>query len=186
MRDTKEKLSGITVSLHWIVGLTILTLIPVGVYMTDYKVYSLYPLHKSVGMLIFLVILFRVVWRMINGWPESAGQYKPWEMSLARLVQWVLIIATVLLPISGMLMSGLGGHGLAIFGVELMASNPSPDDPYKMIPLNGPVAGFAHESHEILGKTIFVAVVLHLLGALKHHFVDKDSTLRRMLGLKIK
>ena len=186
MRDTKEKLSMTSVALHWIVGLTILTLIPVGVYMTDYEVYELYPLHKSIGMLIFLVILFRVVWRMINGWPESAANYKAWEMNLARFVQWVLIIGTVLIPISGMVMSAMGGYGLHIFGVELLASNPSPDNPYKMIPLNGPIAGFAHEAHSLLGKVIFVAVVLHIAGALKHHFIDKDFTLRRMLGLKKK
>ena len=123
---------------------------------------------------------------MINGWPESAGTHKAWEMNLARFIQWVLVISTVLLPISGMLMSGLGGYGLHIFGVELLASNPSPENPYEMIPLNGPVAGFAHEAHSLLGKIIFVAIVVHLLGALKHHFIDKDSTLRRMLGLKSK
>ena len=87
MRDTKEKLSTASVALHWIVGLTILTLIPVGVYMTDNEVYALYPLHKSIGMLIFVVILGRVVWRMINGWPASEDSHKAWEKSLARFVQ---------------------------------------------------------------------------------------------------
>jgi len=185
MRDTKEKLSMTSVALHWVIGLSILTLMTVGVYMTDYEVHALYPLHKSIGSLIFLVILFRVIWRMINGWPESTANYKKWEMNLARFVQWILITATVLIPISGLLMSSMGGYGLQIFGAELLAANPSPDDPYKMIPLNGPIAGFAHEAHGLLGKVIFVAIVLHITGALKHHLVDKsDFTLRRMLGLK--
>ena len=185
MSDTKEKLSTITITLHWVVGLSIISLIAVGVYMTDYKVYALYPIHKSVGMLLFLVIVLRVIWRLKQGWPAPASTYKAWEQSLSRIVHWVLIIATITLPISGMLMSGLGGHGLAIFGLELLAATPNPDEMGKMIPINGPVAGAAHEVHEIAGKVIFVAIVLHLCGALKHHFVDKDGTLRRMLGKRI-
>lgn len=109
MSDTKEKLSAITIALHWLVSITIISLIAVGVYMTDYEVYALYPIHKSVGMLLFLVILVRVIWRLKQGWPEAASNYKAWEQRLSRIVHWVLIIATVTLPISGMLMSGLGG-----------------------------------------------------------------------------
>jgi|TARA_R110002096_G_scaffold194592_3_gene376882 cytochrome b561 len=185
MRDTKEKLSAITIALHWLVSITIISLIAVGVYMTDYEVYALYPIHKSVGMLLFLVILVRVIWRLKQGWPEAASNYKAWEQRLSRIVHWVLIIATVILPISGMLMSGLGGYGLAIFGLELLAATPNPDEMGKMIPINGPIAGAAHEVHEIAGKVIFAAIVLHLCGALKHHFIDKDGTLKRMLGKRI-
>ena len=185
MSDTKTKLSGVTVALHWIVGLTMIVLVAVGVYMTDYKVYALYPIHKSFGMLIFIVVLMRVIWRLKQGWPEAASKYKTWEQSLSRVVHWVLIIATVVMPISGMLMSGLGGHGLHIFGLELLAATPNPDEAGKMIPINGPLAGISHEVHEIAGKVMFVAFLLHLAGALKHHFIDKDGTLRRMLGKDI-
>ena len=54
-----------------------------------------------------------------------------------------------------------------------------------MIPINGPFAGTAHETHEIAGKVMFVAFLLHVVGALKHHFMDKDGTLKRMLGKRI-
>lgn len=185
MSDTKEKLSAVTVALHWVVGLSIISMIAVGVYMTDYEEYALYPIHKSVGMLLFVVILCRVIWRIKQGWPEAASNYKAWEHTLSKIVHWLLIIATIILPVSGMLMSGLGGYGLAIFGWELLAATPNPDEVGKMIPINGAIAGTAHETHEIAGKVIFVAIVLHLCGALKHHFVDKDGTLRRMLGKRI-
>jgi Cytochrome B561 len=54
MSDTKSKLSCVTVALHWIVGISMIMLVTVGVYMTDYEVYALYPIHKSVGMIIFV------------------------------------------------------------------------------------------------------------------------------------
>ena len=186
MKDSKEKLSGTTIALHWIIALSIISLVTVGVYMTNTNTYALYPLHKSIGMLIFVVILARVVWRISNGWPEPAANYKTWEQKLAKFTHWFLIIATVMLPISGMLMSGLGGYGLHIFGLELLASTPNLDEPGKMIPINGPMAGIAHQMHELGGKAIFAAILLHLAGALKHHFIDKDGTLRRMLGARIK
>jgi len=185
MSDSKTKLSCVSVALHWIVGITMIIMVTVGVYMTDFEEYALYPIHKSVGMIIFVVILARVIWRVKQGWPEAASTYKSWEHTLSKLVHWTLIIATVVMPISGMLMSGLGGYGLAIFGLEFLAATPNPDEAGKMIPINGPIAGAAHETHEIAGKLMFVAFLLHVAGALKHHFVDKDGTLKRMLGKRI-
>ncbi|MGB0237585.1 MAG: cytochrome b [Cycloclasticus sp.] len=185
MSDTKSKLSCVTVALHWIVGISMIMLVTVGVYMTDYEVYALYPIHKSVGMIIFVVIMARVIWRVKQGWPEAASNYKSWEHALAKIVHWILIITTVVMPISGMLMSGLGGYGLAIFGLELLAATPNPDEPGRMIPINGPIAGAAHETHEIAGKLMFAAFLFHVAGALKHHFMDKDGTLKRMLGQRI-
>jgi cytochrome b561 len=185
MSDTKKKLSCVTVALHWIVAVTIIVMIAVGVYMTDFEVYELYPIHKSVGMLIFVVILLRVSWRIKQGWPEAASDYKSWEQTLSKVVHWMLIIGTVMMPLSGILMSSMGGYGLSIFGLELLAATPNPEEAGKMIPINGLLAGIAHETHEIAGKVVFVAILLHLAGALKHHIVDKDGTLKRMLGKNI-
>ncbi|MEM8593257.1 MAG: cytochrome b [Pseudomonadota bacterium] len=183
MSDTKEQFSKITLVLHWLIAITIIAMMIVGTYMQDNKVYDMYPTHKSIGMLIFLVILVRVVWRLKNGWPTPIGTQNSIEHMLAKSVHWVLLIGTVLFPISGMIMSGTGGHGLAIFGLELLASNY--DATGKAIALNAQAAENANTLHGILPKVIGAAVILHIMGALKHHFVDKDGTLRRMLGNRI-
>ena len=73
---------------------------------------------------------------------------------------------------------------MAVFGFELVAANPDPADPTKVIPHNGALAGMAHTAHGVVGTVMVVAVVLHIAGAWKHHLVDKDNTLKRMLGLK--
>ncbi|MBL4761983.1 MAG: cytochrome b [Gammaproteobacteria bacterium] len=184
--DTQQKLSNVTVSLHWIVGLTIITLLVVGIYMEENEVFSLYPIHKSVGMLIFLLIIGRVVWRLKNGWPEPASQYKAIEHKLAKLTHWVLIVGTLAMPLSGMVMSGVGGHGLNVFGFfELMPMNPDPNEVGAVIAHNESIAKLGHEVHELFGIIMIVAILLHMAGAFKHHIVDKDGTLRRMLGAHI-
>ena len=79
-------------------------------------------------------------------------------------------------------MSGPGGHGLAIFGLEVYPHNHDPLDPTSISPFNEAMAGIAHDTHEIFGKVFILAITLHIAGALKHHLMDKNGALRRMLG----
>lgn len=180
--DTQAKLSSRTVALHWIVGVMMIALLAVGVYMEENEAYALYPWHKSFGVLILLFVLPRIAWRMKNGWPQAVGDYSTVEKLLSKLVHWLLIIGTLLMPISGFMMSALGGHGVDLFGLELVARNPDPADPQNVLPLNGSLAQLGHTLHGLGGNVLIGAVLLHLVGAFKHHLVDKDGTLRRMLG----
>lgn len=179
MRDTKARLSLTTIALHWIVGISIIILMVVGKYMEVNEVFKLYPLHKSIGTIIFIFVVWRVVWRLINGWPEKLGQYATWEVVLAKIVHWVLIIGTVLFPLSGMMMSVMGGHGLSVFGLELISANIVDGKPF---PLNKAMAGNAAGVHGILLPIMIVAIALHIIGAYKHHIIDKDNTMYRILG----
>ena len=185
MNDTEKKFSGITVSLHWIVAIVFIGMLAVGIYMHETKAYGLYDIHKSVGITLFLFVLVRVAWRIKNGWPVPVSTYAAIEQLMAKVVHWVLIIGTVVMPISGMMMSAGGGHGLAVFGLELLATNPDPLDSTKVIPLNEAIGGLGHTIHGVLAKVMIAAIVLHIAGALKHHMVDKDGTLRRMLGAHV-
>lgn len=181
---SRTPLSLTTRLLHWVVGLFMIGLITVGIYMDQASAYDLYPIHKSLGIIALVFILMRVVWRVMKGWPTPVSDYHKHEQMLSKVIHWVLIIGTLLMPISGMMMSGAGGHGLSVFGLELLASNHGPDG--KTVPLNASVAGFGSEVHGIVGYVLIGAIVLHVAGALKHHVVDKDNTLRRMLGLRLK
>lgn len=169
-----------TIVLHWLVGIFIIVLIAVGLYMSEYEVFDLYPIHKSIGIILFVFILYRVIRRMKRGWPKPVSQYQKHEIILSKIIHWVLIIGTLMFPISGMMMSGAGGHGLSVFGLEILASNYNAAG--EAIALNETFAELGHETHEILGTVMIAAIVLHILGAWKHHWVDKDNTLKRMLG----
>lgn len=180
--DTSSKLSMPTISLHWIVAVMLLILLATGIYMEQTSAYALYPWHKSFGVLIVLFVVLRILWRWQNGWPPPTRDYTAWEKTLSGIVHYLLIIGTVIMPVSGFMMSALGGHGVALFGLELVAHNPDPANPQEVIPFNATLAGMAHTVHGWAGYILVVGVLLHIAGALKHHILDQDGTLRRMLG----
>lgn len=183
--DTLNQLSGTTVVLHWLVGLAVIAMLAIGIYMTETETFALYPWHKSFGVLIFFIVIARVAWRIRNGWPEPVSRMQRSEFLLMRTVQTVLLVATVLMPVSGFLMSSLGGTGVAVFGLEIVARNPDPENPMRVIAHNESLAGFFRAVHGWTAYTIIAALFLHISGALKHHLLDKDGTLRRMLGTRV-
>ena len=86
MRDTKEKFSRTTADLNWLVGPIIVSLLAVGIDREELEAYDLYPIHKSIGMRSFVIILGRAVWRLMNGLPATAADHEKWEHNLAVIV----------------------------------------------------------------------------------------------------
>ncbi|MBR9793130.1 MAG: cytochrome b [Gammaproteobacteria bacterium] len=185
MKDTRQQFSKITITLHWTVALLMIGLLAVGIYMTENKDYSLYGLHKSFGVIVLVLALGRVYWRMKNGWPLAAGNYKAWEHTLAHAVHWILILGTLIMPVSGVILSSMGGHNIPLFGFDLIPANYDPANPQDVIPRNPELGEVAEEVHEIVGYLLIACIVLHIAGALKHHIIDKDGTLMRMKGKRI-
>ena len=180
MRDTHPKFSHITVSLHWIIALGMIALIAFGLYIEDLprgpEKSQLIGLHKSFGILIFLLAVLRIGWRLVNRFPRPLGSMPAWQESLAKLTHWVLILGTVLMPISGMLMSIGGGHPVGVFGFELIAGS---DREIEAMSQAG------HTLHGLGGKLLILFIVLHIAGAIKHSVPDKDGTTQRMLGKSV-
>lgn len=182
--DSPHQLSPMTIFLHWLVGTIMIGLLVVGVYMVETETFHLYAWHKAIGFLIFFVIVFRAAWRIKNGWPIPVTQYKRTEHLLTKLVDWILILGTIILPVSGFMQSSLSGHGVNVFGFEIAARNVDPDNIKKIIAHNKELELFFHFIHYQVSYIVIVSLVLHVFGTFKHHIVDKDNTLRRMLGLK--
>lgn len=177
-------LSTTTKILHALVGFCMISLIAVGIYMHETKTFALYDIHKSIGVIVFAFALYRVIVRVKEGWPKPVGNTASnIQLIAAKVVHWGLIISTVLYPISGMMMSGAGGHGIPLFGIELLASNYDAVT-QKAVPLNETIASIGHELHGSLTWVLILFIVLHVVGALKHHIIDKDETIRRMFSFK--
>jgi cytochrome b561 len=192
MYDSKQKLSTATVSLHWIVAVTIFGMWPLGYYMATTRTYSLWPLHQSTGTVLFVVILIRLLWRFKNGWPQPVSVYSRAERKLARIVHWTLVLALVVMPLSGLVSTWAGGYDTTVFGWQLHPDNPNhavlPADAIhklKVIPRNEALHDFLQKVHIVVAWILAGAILLHMTGALKHHLVDKDGTLRRMLGATV-
>lgn len=86
MRNTKEKFSRTTADLNWLVGPIIMPLLAVGIDREEIEVYDLYPIHKSIGMRSFVIILGRAVRRLMNCLPATAADHEKWEHNLAVIV----------------------------------------------------------------------------------------------------
>lgn len=182
-KDTSTAFSCVTIAFHWVVGLMVLALLFSGFYMSSQEVYSLYPIHKSFGMTVLALGVMQIGWRLYNGFPQPAGPHAKWERCLARAIHYVLFFAVLAMPLSGILMTAMGGRPLEWFGVTLVG--PSLDALGELLPRNKTIAGIAHEIHELLPFVVLCALGLHIAGALKHHLIDRDGTLRRILGGRI-
>jgi cytochrome b561 len=177
-----EKIDGTSIALHWIVAAAMIGLLAMGFYMVTNEAWGLFELHKSMGVGTFLVIILRVIWTTRNGLPEQRQDLPPSQRLLASTVHWVLLIGTLAMPISGMLFSACSGHHVGIFGLELYPANVAPGNPDEAISRSPFWEAAMQNTHQCIGYLLVLTILLHVAGALKHHFVDKDATLRRMLG----
>ena len=180
--DTKEKFSKWTIVFHWAVAFCVISLLCVGTYMKENKAFFLYQYHKSIGVLVFVLLSARIVWRFKNGWPTPLNTRHAYELKLARISHWILLIGTIMFPISGMTMSIMGGHGLHIFAIELLPVN-FVDGQY--VPVNASLSKLGATIHHWLKWIIGITILIHIAAALRHHFWYKDDTLRRMFGKRI-
>lgn len=172
----------LTIALHWGVALLMIGLTGTGLYMATWEVWALYPWHKSFGVLAVLLVVLRLLgrwWKPFSPAPTRAS--RP-AQAAAHGVHQLLLGLTLLMPVSGLLSSGLGGYGIKLFDWELLSKNFAPGSTEQLVPHHAALADFAHLSHEYLGYLLALTIVLHIAGALKHHLLDRDTVLLRMLG----
>ncbi|WP_199481732.1 cytochrome b [Vibrio owensii] len=181
--DTKDKLSKVSLVLHWVVGVLMIYMILSGLTMESLEVRWFFDSHTSLGVLIVVVVIPRIIWRYYNGWPEAMGSYSKLEKIAGKVVHWTLLLCTILMPASGMLLAVAGGHGLHIFALEVLPEVYDPNNPDETLVLYPRLQELSIFTHYIIGQFILpAALLLHIAGALKHHFLDKDKTLLRILG----
>ena len=181
MKDTFEKFNLTTVSLHWIIAIGMIAMLAFGLYLEDLprspEKGGLIGIHKSFGIIIFTLAVARIFWRIKNKFPKPLSTLTSWQAKLAKFTHWFLIIGTVMMPISGVIMSVGGGHPIAIFGLELIAGSEQKIEALSEV---------GHIVHGLGGKLIILFLILHVIGAVKHQIMDKDGTLSRMVGRRIK
>jgi len=132
-------------------------------------------LHKSLGVIALLFVVSRLVWRIKEGPLPPVATMPRWQEIIAKSVQHTLLLTSVLMPLSGIIMNIGGGRALTVFGVELIAAGDKIDW----------LAGIGHELHHLTAAVLGAALLLHVLGAIKHQVMDKDGTVRRMFGARV-
>ena len=171
--------NNITRLFHWSSALVILGLIGIGFYMTytDFNA-SFYYWHKSVGVIAAVLIIARLVWRYKAPWQSSAIGTK--HEKLASSGHKIIIALMVLMPLSGLMNSGFGGYSVYLFDWVIVPKNL--DAAGNIIPFNPGLYKIGGFLHGVLAYVFTFFVVIHILASLKHHFIDKDNTLNRMLN----
>lgn len=176
-------LSTTTRFFHWTSSLLFLGILAFGFYITQTSDYQWMGLHKSIGALAIIIFLSRFIWRLHEGF-GSLSPVRGFMSLVAAVVHWFLMIAIILMPVSGIMMSVGSGRGLSIFGLSLIDSSPDPDKSGSFIAVNEQLAYIGHETHELLPWFILAILALHIIAALKHHFLMKDNALKNMLGIR--
>ena len=169
--------SAITRILHWTVALLIIGLIWLGWWMVDLSYYDRWynrslELHKSLGMVVLAIAAAKIAWVVYEGKPAFPDTIELWERYAATAVHHLFYLLMLLIPVTGYVISTSAGDGISIFGLLQVPA---------VLPVSETLRDVAIELHFWLSYATAALVAVHAVAALKHQFVDRDGTLRRML-----
>ena len=162
--------------LHWLIAVLFFGMLGLGFYMQGLPLspdkLKLYSWHKWVGVTVFLLALFRIAWRVTHQPPPLPGSMPRLIQIAAHAGHHMLYMLMFLIPLSGWLMSSAKGFQTVWFGIL-----PIPD----LIEKNKLLGDLLQTVHVSLNYLFIAVLIGHIGAALKHHFIDKDDILTRML-----
>jgi cytochrome b561 len=175
LRNTTARWGSVAQFLHWLIVALIITQVVLA--LSAGRLHGMAKLamlarHKSVGITILMLAVVRLVWRLVNPTPPLPSTLKPYERVLANFTHAALYVLIFAMPITGWIMTSARGFPASWFNLFQL-----PD----LVAKNRALYEAMQQTHEALAWTLGAVATLHLLAALKHHFVLKDTVLRRML-----
>ena len=177
-RNSSSNYGLVSITMHWLVAVAVVGLFALGYWMVGLTYYSSWyrtapDIHKSIGLLLLALMILRVTWHFLNGGPAPLATHGRLTRLATKAGHGALYLGLFAVMISGYLISTADGRSISVFGwfevPALITSIPKQED----------LAGLIHE-YFAWGLVIFSG--LHALAALKHHFIDRDPTLKRMFG----
>ena len=196
MKHTPSRYTKTAIILHWLIAIFIALMFVLGWYMAElpkeapkqmaYDLFDLgvftwqlaeeasprtfyFNLHKSLGLTVLALIVLRILWRITHTPPAALSSYKAIEKKVATATHHSLYLLMLAVPVTGLIMAINSKYGVKWFGIDVIAGLD-----------NKPVRDFFECTHEFVGIVLLVLIGIHLLGALKHKFIDKDDTMSRM------
>ena len=176
MAEPRNRYSTVSLILHWLIAALVVTQVAlIAAYeWTEGPISREFvQTHKSVGLSILVLSLGRLGWRFANPAIPLPDTMRVWEKWLARATHVLFYGFMIGMPLVGWAASSAGGRDIQWFGLF----------PWPLLPIDGgrEVAGQLMDMHELAAKALYVLIALHVVGALKHHFVDRDNVLHRMI-----
>jgi cytochrome b561 len=178
LRNTQDSYGLIAIVLHWLVALAVFSLFGLGLWMTGLDYYDPWyhrapEIHKALGVLLGLVLVARLAWRWINPRPRPEPTLSVLERRASTLAHALLYGLLFLVMAAGYLISTADERPIDVFGLFAVPAT------LTGLPEQADRAG---DVHLALAIAVIILAGVHALGALKHHFIDRDRTLLRMLG----
>ncbi|SOB78350.1 cytochrome b561 [Marinobacter sp. LV10R510-11A] len=175
--NTSTSYGWLAIIVHWVAAVAVFGMFALGFWMVDLTYYSEWyqrapDIHRSIGVLLFVLTVFRLLWRLLTASPAPLAGHKRWEVASAYAAHGLLYVLVFVATVSGFLISTADGSSVSVFG---WFDVPSVTGQVKRLE---DTAGLVH----YWSTWALVALALiHSAGALKHHFIDRDNTLRQML-----
>lgn len=174
-RNTDRQWGSVAKFFHWTIALLIIGNGIFGLCMdlahNPMQKINWLALHKSIGLTVLALFLLRLLWRLFNRQPSDEPAPR-WQHMAARVMHGVLYVLVAALPLSGWWFNSIAGKPLQFFKMFNLPA---------LAQANPEQRHFSHAVHEYLFWFLVLLLVLHIAGALKHHLIDRDNTLRRML-----
>lgn len=178
MPKSKPELTRYTlpaITLHWLLALLILGTFSVGLYMADLPMSPdrnlLFNWHKWFGLLVLALSMLRLAWRVTHKPPPDLPA-PTWQIALAHRTHQLMYLLFFAVPLVGWAYSSAAGSSIVWFGVVQVPS---------LLPPDKALAETIKPLHALLADGLIVLVGLHVAAALKHHLIDRDGLLRRMM-----
>ena len=166
--------SGIAKGLHWAIAALVIVQVVLAKMAeesaSEVRELALLVNHRSVGITILALALVRLAWRFLRP-PPAPVPMPAWQRTASQVAHWGLYALLFVVPLSGWLMSSADGVAVQWFGLVSM-----PD----LLGANEGLEDLFEEIHEVCAKVLVVLAILHAAAGLKHGFVDKDASLRRI------
>lgn len=162
--------------LHWLVAACVLVTAPVSIVMGRVGEgplqNTLYNLHKSLGVLIFILMVLRLINRLMAGAPAPDPSIARWQKAASSAVHGSIYVLLVAMPIVGYVANSAYGATTPFFGLFELP---------RIVGDNEGLANTLFAAHRWTGFLLIVLVLMHIGAALQHHFIHGDNVLRRML-----
>lgn len=178
IKNSSTRFGSLAIVLHWLVALAVYGMFALGLWMMtlgyrDSFYHQAPALHKSIGVLLSVIMLVRIIWRCISPPPETLKSYTRTVRITANITHLLLYLLLVTLLTSGYLLATRDGDAIDVFGLFAVPALAFP---------GGSISDNIGDIHLYLAWTVIIISVMHTGAALKHHFYDRDNTLNRMLG----
>lgn len=166
----------ISKSLHWLLALLMIGLLALGWVMVQLDYFNPYyesapALHYSLGLLVFFLVLFKIIWQLAKPLPAHDEHFSKLELYASKIVHSILLFFMLLLPISGYLVITAGSNDASFFGLFDLPT---------LFKVSRQLRDVATYFHTYFPFVLVGFIVLHILAALKHKFIDKIKTTRDM------